>query len=101
VAERPIIRRILSGTARPLIHGSARLASSDLGLGSATGNETEPPAEFDESFSRQAAVSAALASIFRGKFCDLILPNRTTTTFDKHGLCLCTNSVEWSSTTAR
>jgi CRP/FNR family cyclic AMP-dependent transcriptional regulator len=34
--------------------------------------------------SRQAVVSAALVSIFRGNFCDLILPNRIPTTFKKY-----------------
>jgi CRP/FNR family transcriptional regulator, cyclic AMP receptor protein len=38
----------------------------------------------DDSITRQSAVSSALASIFRGKFCDLILPNRKTKTFKKH-----------------
>jgi CRP/FNR family cyclic AMP-dependent transcriptional regulator len=37
---------------------------------------------FDDSAS-QAAVSTALVSVFRGKFCDAILPNRKTTTFKK------------------
>lgn len=32
---------------------------------------------------RQATVSTALASVFRGKFCDAILPNRQATTFRK------------------
>jgi CRP/FNR family transcriptional regulator, cyclic AMP receptor protein len=32
---------------------------------------------------RQAAVSTALASVFRGKFCDVILPNRKAATFSK------------------
>jgi CRP/FNR family transcriptional regulator, cyclic AMP receptor protein len=32
---------------------------------------------------RQATVSSALAGIFRGKFCDAILPNRKATTFKK------------------
>jgi CRP/FNR family cyclic AMP-dependent transcriptional regulator len=32
---------------------------------------------------RQAAVSSALVSVFRGKFCDAILPNRKATTFEK------------------
>jgi len=31
----------------------------------------------------QAALSTALVSVFRGKFCDAILPNRKTTTFKK------------------
>jgi CRP/FNR family transcriptional regulator, cyclic AMP receptor protein len=38
--------------------------------------------ELDDSLS-QAAVSTALISVFRGKFCDAILPNRKTTTFKK------------------
>jgi CRP-like cAMP-binding protein len=33
---------------------------------------------------RQATVSSALASVFRGKFCDAILPNRKSTTFQKN-----------------
>jgi len=32
---------------------------------------------------RQAAVSSVLAGVFRGKFCDAILPNRRATTFEK------------------
>jgi len=50
----------------------------------AVSNEAGLPAEFDDSLDRQAAVSTALALIFRGKFCDLILPNRKPTTFNKH-----------------
>src|ERR1700682_6033861 len=42
----------------------------------------ELPIDFDASLS-QAAVSTALVSVFRGKFCDAILPNRKTTTFKK------------------
>ncbi len=38
--------------------------------------------EVDGSLS-QAAVSTALVTVFRGKFCDAILPNRKTTTFKK------------------
>lgn len=40
------------------------------------------PDAFDD-FHSQAAVSTALASVFRGKFCDAILPNRRAATFDK------------------
>lgn len=40
------------------------------------------PGGFEDSHS-QAVVSAALASVFRGKFCDAILPNRRATTFKK------------------
>jgi CRP-like cAMP-binding protein len=61
------------------------MTSFDLGLvPPAAGNETELPPEFEDSLSRQVAVSTALASVFRGKFCDLLLPNRKTTTFNKH-----------------
>jgi CRP/FNR family cyclic AMP-dependent transcriptional regulator len=42
----------------------------------------ELPLGLDDSLS-QAAVSTALISVFRGKFCDAILPNRKTTTFKK------------------
>jgi CRP/FNR family cyclic AMP-dependent transcriptional regulator len=42
----------------------------------------ELPLDLDDSLS-QAAVSTALISVFRGKFCDAILPNRKTTTFKK------------------
>ncbi|MGB2888203.1 MAG: Crp/Fnr family transcriptional regulator [Candidatus Acidiferrales bacterium] len=48
----------------------------------ATESRRELPPEFDD-FISQAAVSTALISIFRGKFCDSILPNRKTTTFKK------------------
>jgi CRP/FNR family cyclic AMP-dependent transcriptional regulator len=43
----------------------------------------ELPLGFDDSTIRQAAVSTALLSVFRGKFCDAILPNRKITTFKK------------------
>src|SRR6202140_31473 len=42
----------------------------------------ERPLEVDNSLS-QAAVSTALVSVFRGKFCDAILPNRKATSFKK------------------
>ena len=48
-----------------------------------TAGNAEMAMELDDSISRQAAVSAALVSIFRGNFCDLILPNRIPTTFKK------------------
>jgi CRP-like cAMP-binding protein len=61
------------------------MASSDVGiLPSAAGAKTELLPELDESLDRQSAISTALASVFRGKFCDLILPNRKATTFNKH-----------------
>jgi CRP-like cAMP-binding protein len=48
----------------------------------ATKSELELPIGFDD-FTSQAAVSTALVSVFRGKFCDAILPNRKTTSFKK------------------
>jgi CRP/FNR family transcriptional regulator, cyclic AMP receptor protein len=48
----------------------------------ATQSELELPIGFDDSLS-QAAVSTALVSVFRGKFCDAILPNRKATSFKK------------------
>jgi CRP/FNR family transcriptional regulator, cyclic AMP receptor protein len=42
----------------------------------------ELPLGLDD-FLSQAAVSTALVSVFRGRFCDAILPNRKTTTFKK------------------
>lgn len=48
----------------------------------AVNSEFVPFIGFEDPFS-QAAVSTALASVFRGKFCDAILPNRKTTTFKK------------------
>jgi len=56
---------------------------SDL-LRPAASLESTLPDEFDESLGRQAAVSTALTSVFRGQFCDLILPGRKTTSFHKH-----------------
>jgi CRP-like cAMP-binding protein len=47
-------------------------------------NSGEISTELDDSIGRQVVVSAALVSIFRGKFCDLILPNRMPITFRKH-----------------
>jgi CRP/FNR family transcriptional regulator, cyclic AMP receptor protein len=61
------------------------MASSGSGLLQPShGNEIGLIPEIDDLVDRQAAVSAALASVFRGKLCDLIRPNRKTTTFDKH-----------------
>lgn len=60
------------------------MAASPLGfLQPALPRDNALSAEFDESLSRQAAFSTALTSVFRGKFCDLVLPNRKTTTFRK------------------
>ena len=46
-------------------------------------NMGEPSLGWDDSVAAQAAISAALAAVFRGKFCDAILPNRRATTFKK------------------
>ncbi len=51
----------------------------------ATGSGLGLPLGFDDSIS-QAAVSTALVSVFRGKFCDAILPNRKATTFKKQAV---------------
>ena len=50
-------------------------------LQSAAKSGLELPGELDSL--SQAAVSTALLSVFRGKFCDAILPNRKTTNFKK------------------
>jgi CRP-like cAMP-binding protein len=60
------------------------IANSNLTPFTGAGDATELPLEIDDCFSLQAAVSTALGSVFRGKFCDLILANRKTTTFSKH-----------------
>ncbi len=60
------------------------MPSSNFFVQPAVSNEAWLPAEFDDSLDHQAAVSSALALVFRGKFCDLILPNRKPTTFNKH-----------------
>ncbi len=44
----------------------------------------EVPPTDDDSVARQAAVSTALASVFRGKFCDAILPKRRVSRFQKN-----------------
>ena len=48
----------------------------------ATKSEADLGISFDGLIS-QAALSTALVSVFRGKFCDAILPNRKATTFNK------------------
>jgi CRP/FNR family cyclic AMP-dependent transcriptional regulator len=59
------------------------MASLNQRLGQpAAKSELELSIGFDDSLT-QAAVSTALVSVFRGKFCDAILPNRKTTTFKK------------------
>ena len=48
----------------------------------AASSEFEHPLRFDDSIS-QAAVSVALISAFRGKFCDAIVASRKPITFKK------------------
>jgi CRP/FNR family cyclic AMP-dependent transcriptional regulator len=43
----------------------------------------EPSSEFERSLGGQIGFSATLTSIFRGKFCEALLPNRKVTTFKK------------------
>jgi CRP-like cAMP-binding protein len=60
------------------------MASLEVDLTPFAGNETGLEAGIDDCFSLQAAISTALGSVFRGKFCDLVLANRKTTTFGRH-----------------
>lgn len=60
----------------PVVDVMNSLASEDAGR----------TAELDDPLGRQAALSTALVSIFRGNFCDFILPNRKTTAFKKHSV---------------
>jgi len=53
----------------------------DLGRAAAERGLELPPG-FDDSVS-QAAISTALTAVFRGKFCDAILPNRKARTFQR------------------
>jgi CRP/FNR family transcriptional regulator len=56
----------------------------DLFPQAASSDYAEVPTDADDPLARQAAVSTALMSVFRGNFCDLILPGRKPTTFGKH-----------------
>jgi CRP/FNR family transcriptional regulator, cyclic AMP receptor protein len=47
-------------------------------------NAVEPTLGDQDPVANQAAVSAALVSVLRGKFCDAILPNRKVSYFQKH-----------------
>jgi CRP/FNR family transcriptional regulator, cyclic AMP receptor protein len=47
-------------------------------------NAVEPTLGDQDPVANQAAVSAALVSVLRGKFCDAILPNRKVSHFQKH-----------------
>jgi hypothetical protein len=42
------------------------------------------PSDDDDLVARQAAVSSALLSVFRGKFCDVLLSGRKAITFNKN-----------------
>jgi CRP-like cAMP-binding protein len=76
-------RRIKSLLESKLTHIGLTMVSSNHRLVQpAAKSELELPLELDGSLS-QAALSTALISVFRGKFCDAILPNRKTTTFKK------------------
>lgn len=59
--------------------------TSDVGKSRAS-QGADRTAELDDALSRQAALSTALVSVFRGNFCDFILPNRKTTSFKKHSV---------------
>ncbi len=48
--------------------------------------DADQSAEPDDPLGRQATLSTALVSIFRGNFCDFILPNRKPTAFKKHSV---------------
>src|ERR1700694_1749636 len=49
-------------------------------------NEIDQGLEDHDPVTLQAAVSGALATVFRGKFCDIILPNRKAATFAKNAV---------------
>ena len=44
------------------------------------------PPELGDALSRQAILSRALISIFRGKFCNFVLANRKAAIFSKHSV---------------
>ena len=47
-------------------------------------NPIEPSSGDHDAIDRQASISAALASVLRGKFCDAVLPNRKSSRFQKN-----------------
>jgi CRP/FNR family transcriptional regulator, cyclic AMP receptor protein len=53
---------------------------------SLSGNNIGLTPELDECLGRQAVLSTALGSVFRGRLCDFILANRKATTFSKHSV---------------
>jgi CRP/FNR family transcriptional regulator, cyclic AMP receptor protein len=58
----------------------------DLNLANSLDKAAGQPPELDDSVSRQAILSTALGSVFRGRFCDFILADRKATTFRKHSV---------------
>jgi len=58
----------------------------DPNLANSLGKRAGLPPELDDSLVRQAILSTALGSVFRGRFCDYILANRKATTFRKHSV---------------
>lgn len=63
------------------------MASANLDLAKIRSDKNpDAPIELAGILDRQAAVSTALTSVFRGKFCDLLLSSRRTTIFDKHSV---------------
>ena len=58
----------------------------DPNLANSLGKGAGLPPELDDSLVRQAILSTALGSVFRGRFCDYILANRKATTFRKHSV---------------
>ncbi|PYT85069.1 MAG: hypothetical protein DMG41_25125 [Acidobacteria bacterium] len=65
-----------------LLGGGAMASPNQRLVQPATKSEADLGISFDGLIS-QAALSTALVSVFRGKFCDAILPNRKATTFNK------------------
>jgi CRP/FNR family cyclic AMP-dependent transcriptional regulator len=67
------------------IMGSPMASPKHRLVPSAAKSELELSVEFEDS-PTQAALSTALISVFRGKFCDAVLPNRKTTSFKKDAI---------------
>jgi|SRR5437588_758704 len=49
-------------------------------------SSAEPALADGDRVASQAAISAALATVFRGKFCDVLLPNRKASTFARNSV---------------
>lgn len=64
-----------------------RMLPFDRDSGRPTANQQDgAPVAGDDFAVRLAVVSSALVTVFRGKFCDGILPNRKATTFEKDAI---------------